>query len=173
MWCAETSYVFLFPDNVASMRGRSPFHCPATKHFSPFLIQSSKRAYILTDSKPCVQAYEKLCCGEFSDSPRVSSPLCAATKLQSGMFQAPLSSNQTSWAKTPPPVITRPVRCAPLSLEPWTLSSKQCLFMTSFKATSTFHSPTDPPDSYSVRMSRSTPYTRTPCPGYETVQKTH
>ena len=33
----------------------------ATKHFSPYLIQSSKKACILTDSKPYVQAYEKLC----------------------------------------------------------------------------------------------------------------
>ena len=38
----------------------------AVKHFSPYLIQSSKRACILTDSKPCVQAYEKLCRGQFS-----------------------------------------------------------------------------------------------------------
>ena len=36
----------------------------ATKHFSPYL-----KACILTDSKPCVQAYEKLCRGEFSASP--------------------------------------------------------------------------------------------------------
>ena len=44
----------------------------ARKHFSPYLIQSVKKACILTDSKPCVQAYEKLCRGEFSASPRVS-----------------------------------------------------------------------------------------------------
>ena len=36
----------------------------ATKHFSPYLIQSLHKACILTDSKPCVQAYEKLCRGE-------------------------------------------------------------------------------------------------------------
>ena len=41
----------------------------ATKHFSPYLIQSVKKACILTDSKPCVQAYEKLCRGEFPASP--------------------------------------------------------------------------------------------------------
>ena len=44
----------------------------ATKHFSPYLIQSHHKACILTDSKPCVQAYEKLCRGDFSASPRVS-----------------------------------------------------------------------------------------------------
>ena len=32
----------------------------ATKHFSPYLIQSQHKAYIFTDSKPCIQAYEKL-----------------------------------------------------------------------------------------------------------------
>ena len=32
----------------------------ATKHFSPYLIQSHQKACILTDSKPCIQAYEKL-----------------------------------------------------------------------------------------------------------------
>ena len=42
----------------------------ATKHFSPYLIQSSKKACILTDSKPCVQAYEKLCRGEFRSEER-------------------------------------------------------------------------------------------------------
>ena len=41
----------------------------ATKHFSPYLIQSLHKGCILTDSKPCVQAYEKLCRGEFSASP--------------------------------------------------------------------------------------------------------
>ena len=43
-----------------------------TKHFGPYIIESSKKTCILTDSKPCVQAYEKLCHGEFSASPRVS-----------------------------------------------------------------------------------------------------
>ena len=42
----------------------------ATKHFIPYLIQSTKKACILTDSKPFVQAYEKLFRGEVSASPR-------------------------------------------------------------------------------------------------------
>ena len=41
----------------------------ATKHCSPFIIQSSLNSCMLTDSTPCVQSYEKLCCGEFSRSP--------------------------------------------------------------------------------------------------------
>ena len=32
----------------------------AIKHFSPYIIQSNNNACVLTDSKPCVQAFEKL-----------------------------------------------------------------------------------------------------------------
>ena len=35
----------------------------AIKHYSPYIIQSRFPTCILTDSKPCVQAYEKLCRG--------------------------------------------------------------------------------------------------------------
>ncbi|VDH93647.1 Hypothetical predicted protein [Mytilus galloprovincialis] len=45
----------------------------SVKHFSPFIIQSKLQANVLTDSKPCVQGFEKLCRGEFSASPRVTS----------------------------------------------------------------------------------------------------
>lgn len=54
----------------------------ATKHFSPYIIQSGVGACILTDSKPCVQAYEKLCRGEFSASPRVSTFLSVISRYQ-------------------------------------------------------------------------------------------
>ena len=54
----------------------------ATKHFSPYLIQFVKKACILADSKPCVQAYEKLCRGEFSASPRVSTFLSVVSRYQ-------------------------------------------------------------------------------------------
>ena len=54
----------------------------AVKHFSPYIIQSSQKACLLTDSKPCVQAFEKLCRGEFSTSPRVSSFLSTASRFQ-------------------------------------------------------------------------------------------
>jgi hypothetical protein len=54
----------------------------ATKHFSPYMIQSKHTVCILTDSKPCVQAYEKLCRGEFSPSPRVSTFLSTVSRFQ-------------------------------------------------------------------------------------------
>ena len=57
----------------------------ATKHFSPYIIQSNKNACILTDSKPCVQAFEKLCRGEFSASPRVSTFLSVLSRYQASV----------------------------------------------------------------------------------------
>ena len=57
----------------------------ATKHFSPYLIQSLHKACILTDSKPCVQAFEKLCRGEFSASPRVSTFLSTVSRYQASV----------------------------------------------------------------------------------------
>ena len=57
----------------------------ATKHFSPYIIQSNNKACILTDSKPCVQAFEKLCRGEFSTSPRVSTFLSVVSRFQASV----------------------------------------------------------------------------------------
>ena len=57
----------------------------ATKHFSPYLIQSVHNACILTNSKPCVQAFEKLCRGEFSASPRVSTFLSTVSCYQASV----------------------------------------------------------------------------------------
>ena len=51
----------------------------SVKHFSPFIIQSQ---HPTTDSKPCVQAIDKLCRGEFSASPRVTSFLATVSRYQ-------------------------------------------------------------------------------------------
>lgn len=52
------------------------------KHFSPYIVQSNKKTCALTDSKPCVQAFEKLCRGEFSASPRMSTFLSVVSHYQ-------------------------------------------------------------------------------------------
>lgn len=52
------------------------------KHFAPYLIQSEFKGRVLTDNKPCVQAYEKLGRGEFSTSPRVSTFLSTVSRYQ-------------------------------------------------------------------------------------------
>ena len=54
----------------------------AVKHYSPFIIQFKRRACVLADSQPCVQAINKLCRGEFSASPRVTSFLTTVSRYQ-------------------------------------------------------------------------------------------
>ena len=44
----------------------------AIEHFGPYIRESANQVKIMTDSKPCVQAFNKLCKGEFSASARVS-----------------------------------------------------------------------------------------------------
>ena len=76
----------------AKLRGRQASWIPceiealaialAVKHFSPYITQSSEPACLLTDSRPCVLAFEKLCRGEFSVSPRVSTFLSVVSRYQ-------------------------------------------------------------------------------------------
>ena len=61
------------------------FIAAATKHFSPYIIQSKTPACILTDSKPCVQSFEKLCRAEFSSSPRIATFLCTVSRYQASV----------------------------------------------------------------------------------------
>ena len=61
------------------------FIAAATKHFSPYIIQSKTPDCILTDSKPCVQSFEKLCRSEFSSSPRVVTFLSTVSKYQASV----------------------------------------------------------------------------------------
>lgn len=57
----------------------------ALKHFSPYFIQSKHQACVLTDSRPCVQSYEKLCRGEFSSSARVTTFLSTVSRYQAAI----------------------------------------------------------------------------------------
>ena len=57
----------------------------ATKHFSPYIIRSNTNTCILTGSKPCVQAHEKLCRGKFSASPCVSTFLFVVSRYQASV----------------------------------------------------------------------------------------
>ena len=52
----------------------------AIKFFDGYIIQSKKRTQVLTDSKPCVEAYEKLFRGQFSTNARLSTFLSAASR---------------------------------------------------------------------------------------------
>ena len=53
------------------------------KHFAPYIIQSSHITEVLTDSRPCVQAYKKLRRGEFSASSRVTTFLSTVSSRYS------------------------------------------------------------------------------------------
>ena len=78
----------------AKLRGRQVTWLPceiealsitAAKHFSPYIIQSKTPACILTDSKPCVQSFEKLCRGQFSSSPRVATFLSTVSRYHASV----------------------------------------------------------------------------------------
>jgi len=51
------------------------------QHFSPFVVQSHHPTCVLTDSKPCVQAYARLLKGQFSHSSRVTTFLSVASRF--------------------------------------------------------------------------------------------
>ena len=52
------------------------------KYFQPYITQSEHQTTILTDSKPCVQAFSKAQKGEFSASPRVATFLSICHRYQ-------------------------------------------------------------------------------------------
>ena len=52
----------------------------AVKYFDGFITQSRHRTNVLTDSKPCVEAYRKLLRGQFSSNVRLSTFLSSASR---------------------------------------------------------------------------------------------
>lgn len=83
----------------------------AIKHFSPFIVKSLKQSHVLTDSKPCVEAINKLRRGEFSSSPRVTSFLSVASRYQISIQHLAGSANVPSdFASKNAPECTEP-RC--------------------------------------------------------------
>ena len=52
----------------------------AVKFFSAYLSQSKHTTKVLTDNKPCVDAYNKLCKGEFSSNARLSTFLTTVSR---------------------------------------------------------------------------------------------
>jgi hypothetical protein len=59
--------------HLDTMWNWGPFNRCCNQTFPPiYHTNQTYRTCVLTDSKPCMQAFEKLCRGEFSSSPRVS-----------------------------------------------------------------------------------------------------
>ncbi|KAK6194705.1 hypothetical protein SNE40_000288 [Patella caerulea] len=54
----------------------------AVNHWSPYILDSINQTQILSDSRPCIQAHEKLIRGEFSSSARVSSFLSTLSRYK-------------------------------------------------------------------------------------------
>ena len=52
----------------------------SNQHYSPYIIQSFEKPFVLTDSKPCIQAHNKLLKGQFSNSSRLSTFLSATCR---------------------------------------------------------------------------------------------
>ena len=54
----------------------------AVTYFSPIIVQSKHQTNVATDSKPCVEAYKRMCRGMFSNSARVMTFLSAVCRYQ-------------------------------------------------------------------------------------------
>ena len=81
------------------------------KHFAPYIIQSKSKTYVLTDRKPCVQAFDKLSRGYFSSGPRVTSFLSSVSPYQVKLLHLAGSANLPSdFASRNAPVCDDP-RC--------------------------------------------------------------
>jgi len=65
----------------------------ACNHFRPYIIQSIHQTHVLTDSRPCVQAYYKLNRGEFSTSARVQTFLTIVNNLNVSVQHVSGTSN--------------------------------------------------------------------------------
>ena len=70
--------------------------CAAVTHFGPEIINSQKQTIILTDSLPCVQAYDKLGRGLFSSSARVATFLSALSRYNVHLMHLKGSENMYS-----------------------------------------------------------------------------
>ena len=81
-------------------------------HFSPLIIQSQHKPQVLTDSKACVQAIQKLGRGEFSASARLSSFLSSVSRYQADVLHISGSSNLTSDYASRHPLVCNSTNCS-------------------------------------------------------------
>ena len=81
------------------------------KHFAPYILQSSHQPVVLTDSKPCVQAVEKLNRGEYSASARLCTFLSYVSRYQVLVKHISGSSNLTSDFISRNPVECKDPKC--------------------------------------------------------------
>ena len=65
-------------------------------HFSPYIRESHQKTQVLSDSKPCVQAFQKLCKGMFSASAWISTFLTALSTHRVDLKHLSGKNNTTS-----------------------------------------------------------------------------
>ena len=68
----------------------------AVAHFGPYIHDSDHPLEVLTDSKPCVQAFKRLCEGQFSASARVSTFLSTLSSYPVHISHLPGKENSIS-----------------------------------------------------------------------------
>jgi hypothetical protein len=121
---------------IASTWGRSIV--TAVKYYSPYIVQSLGPWCVLTDCRPCVDAYDKLCHGEFSAGPRVYTFLSTVSRYQVPVCHvtgtAILPSDHSSRSA---PDLT--VKFVPSSHSLWTLLSTACLYLTFYAVPQSYH----------------------------------
>ena len=82
-------------------------------HYAPYIIQSSRKPQIWTDSKACVDAANKLAKGQFSTSARLSTFLSTVSRYGATIGHIPGSMNIISdYASRHPIQCDDPSRCA-------------------------------------------------------------
>ncbi len=83
----------------------------AVKYFQPYITQSHLQTTVLTDNKPCVQAYAKAQKGEFSASPRVSTFLSICHRFQVAVRHIAGVQNMLSDHQSRNPVVCEDACC--------------------------------------------------------------
>ena len=83
----------------------------SVKYFQPYITQSSLQTTVLTDNKPCVQAYAKAQKGEFSASPRVSAFLSICHRFQVAVRHIAGAQNMLSDHQSRNPVTCEDACC--------------------------------------------------------------
>ena len=68
----------------------------AVNHFGPYINESQNKLQVLSDSKPCVQAFQRLCKGQFSASARVSTFLSTLSSYPVSLAHIPGKDNTSS-----------------------------------------------------------------------------
>ena len=66
------------------------------QHWAPYIIDNTNTVQILTDSRPCIQSFAKLCRGEFSHSARVSTFLSTLSRYHVSLQYIPGAMNLPS-----------------------------------------------------------------------------